>query len=226
MEQKEDDGILKNPLIAGQMYQCEMIPDLGGCGGEYPGQDIIAIAESGIKLCHSCYDKFLEMQIKFNRETKESFDAKSFFGPDDTKEILSVKKKIFDTVKEEEEKNKTILDIFDEREKQIEAEKERRRHAREYEEFRINHREYMRVYMRGYNSDKDVIQKHKRRYSDLKSKYKDSEVIDDTTPVCPNCGNPKCGKAGFLINSTGKYQRRKCMKCEYVYTNDWNVKGI
>ena len=62
------------------------------------------------------------------------------------------------------------------------------------------------------------------RYKKLVERAENVPIIDNTTPECPRCGNPKCGKAGFLTNTTGKHQRRKCMVCNFVYTSDyWNM---
>jgi hypothetical protein len=213
--------MLNNPITAGEVYRCELDPDpiFGGCSGEYPAEDIVYIVDSKFYMCRDCYVKYRKLYVDNHPgSTIKTFDERAFFGPGDTKDIQPL---VF--VKTIPDKEPTIFEILKIREEAAEKVMEERRHVRDCENFRIYQREYMRGYMKGYTKIDEVKEKMKLRHESLKSKFKDSDVIDNTTPTCPRCEHPKCGKAGYVINTTGKYQRRRCPRCGYFYTDDWRV---
>lgn len=202
-----------NPIKEGEFYCCSK----PGCkiGNFKPiGADNVVFymdMGGGITFCKDCYADFkLE-------KGDNAIDERTFIGPGDLRYIEPKPKIVNHTpiVKPEE---KTIHDVLREKEEQIDEKRAAIRAKRDYEEYR----DYMRDYMKGYNADPDKIAKHKTRYQNLKKEHENSEVIDKTTPTCPRCGNEKCGKAGFLVNAYGKYQRRKCMRCGFLYSDNWS----
>ena len=207
-----------NPLTQGMSYKCELPPSLGGCSEEHAAENCVYIYDSKMYMCYHCYCIFRDFYIKKHPATSpEQFDERVYFGPDDMKDI-----KPFVHVKADlPPKEKTMLDIVDEKNAEAEIKLEEYRYARDCEIFRLNQREYMRDYMRGYTKTDEIKKKLKLRHKELKTKFKESDIIDNTTPVCPRCEHPKCGKSGYVLNSTGKYQRRRCPACGYVYSDDW-----
>lgn len=210
--------MISNPIVIGdELYHCELIPGLGGCSGDYPAEDIVYICDSKMYMCRNCYVKFRKLFVDNHPgSTTEAFDERVFFGPGDKKDIEPL---VF--VKQLPPKERTIEDIIDEKNEVWDVKREEYRYARDCENFRLAQREYMKDYMKGYTKIEEVKKKMKSRHVSLKSKFKESDVIDNTTPVCPRCEHPKCGKAGHVINTSGKYQRRRCPKCGFVYTDDW-----
>jgi len=220
MESDEKDYRIVNPLIAGESYECEMFSDFGGCCMEHPAENIICIADTGVKFCRDCYLKFREMQVKSTGITEQAFDEKCFFGPGDD-HVIESRQKAIDEMKvtaEQEEVKRTIMEQIKQRELDAEMMRDKKRYQAQCEDFKLRRREYMREYMKDRNQLLEEKEKLRERGRRLKEQFKNDQVVDNTTPVCPRCGNPKCGKAGYIFNTFGKIQRRRCPICRYIYT--------
>ena len=223
---KEKDYRIFNPLESGKSYECEMI-DPYGCNKTYPSEDIVCIADTGLKLCRKCYEVFREFQVEIHKVPPEQFDEICFFGHADDRIIIS-RDKAWDeqieqlkTAEKEECKPNGILEKFSRREEEIEIEIENRRYIAECDEFRARQRDYMRNYMVDYTKIDHVIQRTKQKRKMLKEQFKDAPIKDRASDICPRCGE-KSYKFGHIINTFGKFQRRKCTKCKYAYTDTWD----
>lgn len=203
-----------NPIKEGNVFYCAMPGCKKGNYTPIEAEDIVYYMDmaGGTTFCKDCYDIF-----KRDNPNK-NIDERSFFGPADLR-YIEPKPKIVNPAPIVKSEEKTIHDVLREKEEQVDAERAAIRAKRDYEEYR----DYMRDYMKEYNAEPDKVAKHKTRYQNLKKEHENSEIIDKTTPTCPRCGNEKCGKAGFLVNAYGKYQRRKCMKCGFLYSDNWSA---
>ncbi len=202
-----------NPIKEGEFYCCSKPGCKIGNFKPIEADNVVFYMDmgGGITFCKDCYADFKSERGDTN------LDERTFLGPGDLRYIEPKQKPEIVKSAQDKPEEKTIHDVLREKEEIVDAERAALRAKRDYEEYR----DYMRDYMKEYNAEPDKIAKHKTRYQNLKLEHENSEVIDKTTPICPRCGNEKCGKAGFLVNAYGKYQRRKCMKCGFLYSDNW-----
>jgi hypothetical protein len=189
-----------NPIKPG-LYQCEA----PGCNKKIDASEVRCVFGSfDLILCPDCYNEWLS-----RKDDKQLAESRVFFGLE-SKYIPEAEGRIKLNKKPEE----SPLE-FDERMETKKAGDIKKRND-------CNYRKRMREYMQERNDNPVIKTQIKGRYEDLKGKFKDCDVIDIAPVKCPQCSNPKTGKAGFVYCKDGKYQRRICSKCGFAYTEDWS----
>ena len=189
-----------NPIKPG-VYLCEA----PGCNKQIDASDVRCVfGKVDLILCPDCYDDWV-----LRADDKQLIESRVFFGLE-SKYIPEVEGRIKSNKKPEE----TELE-FDERiESQKVTDKKKRDDA--------DYRKRMRDYMQERNANPVIKTNIKARYANLRSALDKNPVIDRAPIVCPQCQNPKTGKAGFVYSKSGKYQRRICSRCGFAYTENWS----
>lgn len=189
-----------NPITPG-IHLC----DGPKCRKHIDAEDVRCVfGKFDLILCPDCYNDWLS-----RKDDKSLAESRVFFGLE-SKYIPEAEGRIKLHKKPEESQLE-----FDER---MESKKMVDIKRRDDADFRRR----MREYMQERNDNPTIKTQIKERYADLKRRFEGSPVIDRAPVICPQCQNPKTGKAGFVYCKDGKYQRRICSKCGFAYTEDWS----
>jgi ribosome-binding protein aMBF1 (putative translation factor) len=188
-----------NPLKPGAIHTCEY------CSKKLESKDIrLYFGKFDLYFCAECFEKWAD-----NLPDPEDIREHTFYGLDEKYVEPHPNRVVIKTFEKE---------TFEEYSERVEEEHQTRQLNRAKEDFRKR----MREYMQNRNLEKNVKQLNRNRFEKLKKEFGGSPVINKAPEICPKCKNEKTWKSGFVYTKDGRYQRRRCSGCGFVYTDDWS----